>query len=248
MTRDKIYFASDFHLGAPSHLESISREKKITLWLDSIKDDAKSIYLLGDIFDFWFEYKTVVPKGFIRLLGKLAELNDIGIRIYLLKGNHDMWMYNYLPDEIGVNILKDKTIIEENGKKIFIAHGDGLGPGDNKYKFIKKIFTSKTCQWIFSCLHPDFGVKIAHMWSKKSRIANIKNPEKFLGEDKEWLVQYCTNKQIEYEVDYYIFGHRHLPLDIKIDKKARYVNLGDWLSYNSYAVLNKQELELKYYK
>ncbi len=248
MTRDKIYFASDFHLGAPSHIESISREKKIISWLDSIKNDAKSIYLLGDIFDFWFEYKTVVPKGFVRLLGKIAELNDIGIRIYLLKGNHDMWMYNYLPDEIGVKILKDKTIIEEHGKKIFIAHGDGLGPGDNRYKLIKKIFTSKICQWIFSYIHPDFGVKIAHMWSKKSRIANNNNPEKFLGEDKEWLVKYCVKKQIEFEVDYYIFGHRHLPLDIRIDKKAKYVNLGDWLSYNSYAVLNKQKLELKYYK
>ena len=242
----KIYFASDFHLGVPTHAESLKREKKIISWLDEIKEDAKSIYLLGDIFDFWFEYKAVVPKGFVRLLGKLAELSDNGTDIFLIKGNHDLWMYDYLPKEVGVQIIEDKTILSENGKKIFLAHGDGLGPGDFGYKMIKKIFTNKMCQWLFTRLHPNFGLGIAHFWSKRSRIANNKNPEQFLGEEKEWLVSYCKEKQKENPVDYYIFGHRHLPLEIEIDTKAKYINLGDWIHHNSYAVFDGENLILEY--
>ena len=246
MSKTKIYFASDFHLGVPTHAESLEREKKIISWLDEIKEDAKSIYLLGDIFDFWFEYKAVVPKGFVRLLGKLAELSDNGTDIFLIKGNHDLWMYDYLPKEVGVQIIEDKTILRENGKKIFLAHGDGLGPGDFGYKMIKKIFTNKICQWLFTRLHPNFGLGIAHFWSKRSRIANNKNPEQFLGEEKEWLVSYCKEKQKENPVDYYIFGHRHLPLEIEIDTKAKYINLGDWIHHNSYAVFDGENLILEY--
>ena len=246
MSKTKIYFASDFHLGVPTHAESLKREKKIISWLDEIKEDAKSIYLLGDIFDFWFEYKAVVPKGFVRLLGKLAELSDNGTDIFLIKGNHDLWMYDYLPKEVGVQIIEDKTILSENGKKIFLAHGDGLGPGDFGYKMIKKIFTNKMCQWLFTRLHPNFGLGIAHFWSKRSRIANNKNPEQFLGEEKEWLVSYCKEKQKENPVDYYIFGHRHLPLEIEIDTKAKYINLGDWIHHNSYAVFDGENLILEY--
>ena len=246
MSKTKIYFASDFHLGVPTHAESLEREKKIISWLDEIKEDAKSIYLLGDIFDFWFEYKAVVPKGFVRLLGKLAELSDNGTDIFLIKGNHDLWMYDYLPKEVGVQIIEDKTIFSENGKKIFLAHGDGLGPGDFGYKMIKKIFTNKMCQWLFTRLHPNFGLGIAHFLSKRSRIANNKNPEQFLGEEKEWLVSYCQEKQKENPVDYYIFGHRHLPLEIEIDTKAKYINLGDWIHHNSYAVFDGENLILEY--
>ncbi len=248
MPKNKIYFASDFHLGVPTHKDSLVREKLIVSWLDSIKEDAKSIYLLGDIFDFWFEYKTVVPKGFVRLLGKMAELTDSGIKIYILKGNHDMWMYDYLPKEIGVQIIDDKTILEENGKKIFLAHGDGLGPGDFGYKLIKKVFASKICQWFFARLHPNFGIGIAQYWSKKSRIANNINPEEFLGEDNEWLVQYCKEKQKENPMDYYIFGHRHLPLEIDIDTNSKYINLGDWVQHNSYAIFDGENLTVKYFK
>ena len=246
MSKTKIYFASDFHLGVPTHAESLEREKKIISWLDEIKEDAKSIYLLGDIFDFWFEYKAVVPKGFVRLLGKLAELSDNGTDIFLIKGNHDLWMYDYLPKEVGVQIIEDKTILSENGKKIFLAHGDGLGPGDFGYKMIKKIFTNKMCQWLFTRLHPNFGLGIAHFLSKRSRIANNKNPEQFQGEEKEWLVSYCQEKQKENPVDYYIFGHRHLPLEIEIDTKAKYINLGDWIHHNSYAVFDGENLILEY--
>ena len=246
MSKTKIYFASDFHLGVPTHAESLEREKKIISWLDEIKEDAKSIYLLGDIFDFWFEYKAVVPKGFVRLLGKLAELSDNGTDIFLIKGNHDLWMHDYLPKEVGVQIIEDKTILSENGKKIFLAHGDGLGPGDFGYKMIKKIFTNKMCQWLFTRLHPNFGLGIAHFWSKRSRIANNKNAEQFLGKEKEWIVSYCQEKQKENPVDYYIFGHRHLPLEIEIDTKAKYINLGDWIHHNSYAVFDGENLILEY--
>ena len=246
MSKTKIYFASDFHLGVPTHAESLEREKKIISWLDEIKEDAKSLYLLGDIFDFWFEYKAVVPKGFVRLLGKLAELSDNETDIFLIKGNHDLWMHDYLPKEVGIQIIENKTILSENGKKIFLAHGDGLGPGDFGYKMIKKIFTNKMCQWLFTRLHPNFGLGIAHFWSKRSRIANNKNPEQFLGEEKEWLVSYCQEKQKENPVDYYIFGHRHLPLEIEIDTKAKYINLGDWIHHNSYAVFDGENLILEY--
>ena len=248
MSKTKIYFASDFHLGVPTHAKSLEREKKIISWLDEIKEDAKSIYLLGDIFDFWFEYKAVVPKGFVRLLGKLAELSDNGTDIFLIKGNHDLWMYDYLPKEVGVHIMDDKIILEENGKKIFLAHGDGLGPGDFGYKLIKKIFTNSFCQWLFARLHPNFGIGFAHFWSRKSRIANQKNPEEFLGEQKEWLASYCKRKQENNPVDYYVFGHRHLPLEIDIDKACKYINLGDWIYHNSYGVFDGENLELKYFK
>ena len=247
MSKTKIYFASDFHLGVPTYTESLEREKKIISWLDKIKEDAKSIYLLGDIFDFWFEYKAVIPKGFVRLLGKLAELSDNGTDIFLIKGNHDLWMYDYLPKEVGVKIIEDKTILSENGKIIFLAHGDGLGPGDFGYKIIKKIFTNKICQWIFARLHPNFGLGIAHFWSKRSRIANNKNPKEFLGKEKEWLVSYCKEKQKENPVDYYVFGHRHLPLEIEIDLKAKYINVGDWIHHNSYAVFDGENLMLEYF-
>lgn len=248
MPRTKLYFASDFHLGVPTHVKSLEREKRIIAWLDSIKEDAKSIYLLGDIFDFWFEHKTVVPKGYVRLLAKLANLVDDGIEINIIKGNHDMWMYDYLPKEIGVNILEDKTILSENGKQIFLAHGDGLGPGDLGYKLIKKVFASKICQWLFARLHPNFGIGIAQFWSRKSRIANQEKPDPFLGEEKEWLVSYCKRKQNEMDIDYFVFGHRHLPLEIDIDKKTKYINLGDWIHHNSYAVFDEGELTLQYFK
>ena len=165
MTKNKIYFASDFHLGAPNLTESHIRERLIIKWLEEIKDDAKSIYLLGDIFDFWFEYKKVVPKGFVRILGKLAELSDSGINIHLFTGNHDLWMREYLTKEVGVKIHSNSSIINEQNKKLFIGHGDGLGDGDYFYKFLRRIFTSKICNWAFARLHPNFAFSIAHKWS-----------------------------------------------------------------------------------
>ncbi len=245
MKKNKIYFASDFHLGIPNLKESHKREKYIISWLTEIEQDAKAIYLVGDIFDFWFEYNKVVPKGFVRLLGKLAALTDNGTKIHLFPGNHDLWTKEYLKDEIGIIIHHKPTVLEAQDKKIFIGHGDGLGKGDYFYKFARKIFTSKICQWVFARLHPNLALSLAHAWSDKSR---KKNDTPFVSEEKEILFGYCKAKQSVSPLDYYIFGHRHVPLELKIDDSATYVNLGDWISHNTYAVLEKGILKLREYK
>lgn len=242
----KIYFASDFHLGAPNFEESLKREKLLVKWLDEIKADAEVIYLVGDIFDFWFEYKHAVPRGFTRLMGKLAELCDNGMEIHVFTGNHDMWIFDYLPKETGVIMHREPIDVEYNGKKFHIGHGDGLGPGDRGYKFIKRVFASKVCQWLFARLHPNFGIRIANFWSRKSR-SHTKKKDEFHGEDKEWLVIYSKEKLKEKDYDYFVFGHRHLPLDIDIDGKAKYINLGDWIEYYTYAEFDGENLELKEY-
>ena len=243
----KIYFASDFHLGVPTYEKSLIREKKVVDWLDFIKKDAEELYLLGDVFDFWFEYKTVVPRGYVRLLGKLAELSDSGILIHYFTGNHDMWTFDYLSKELNVKIYREPIEAEYSSKKLFIGHGDGLGPGDHGYKFIKKIFASSVCQWLFARLHPNFGIGIAEYFSKKSRVATGISDEKFLGEEKEWLVIHSKELLEKKHYDYLIFGHRHLPLDIKINGSSRYINLGDWISYNSYGVFDGNEFKLEYF-
>ena len=241
MKKEKIYFASDFHLGSPNYEESLKREKKIISWLNEIEKDAKKIYLLGDIFDFWFEYEKVVPKGFVRLLAKLADLVDKGIQIHFLVGNHDMWMRNYLEKEIGLKVHFKEFIIEEDNQLIFIGHGDGLGKGDYKYKILKSLFTSNLCKWLFSRLHPNFGIGLGQAWSNKSR----KEQESIKNEEKEILVEYCKEQQKNNPVDYYIFGHRHIPMEVKIDERANYINLGDWIHHYSYAVLSDKKLELR---
>lgn len=242
--RTEIYFASDCHLGVPDHAKSLEREKKFVAWLNSIKHNAKEIYLLGDIFDFWFEYKTAVPKGFVRLLGKLAELSDSGITIHYFTGNHDMWMFGYFPKELNIQIYREPVTREYDGKKFFIGHGDGIGPADHGYKFIKRIFSNRLCQWLFARLHPNFGIGIANYFSRKSRVANGVSDEVFLGEEKERLIQFVKEAQQKGFSDYYIFGHRHLPIDTTINN-ARYINLGDWVSHFTYAVWDGKTLELK---
>ena len=245
MTKNKIYFASDFHLGAPNLKDSHAREHLIIKWLDEIKVDAKSIYLIGDIFDFWFEYTKVVPKGFVRLLGKLAELTDSGINIQLFTGNHDMWMHDYLEKEVGLKVHHDNIIITEGDKEIFIGHGDGLGDGDYFYKFLRQIFTSNICRWVFARLHPNFALALAHAWSNSSRKSG--DDAKYIADEKEILLGYCKKQQQIKPVDYYIFGHRHLPLELAVDSKATYINTGDWLSHNTYAVLFDGNLTLATY-
>jgi len=241
LKKEKIYFASDFHLGSPNYEESLKREKKIISWLHEIEKDAKKIYLLGDIFDFWFEYEKVVPKGFVRLLAKLADLVDKGIQIHFLVGNHDMWMRDYLEKEIGLKLHFKKFIVEEDNQLIFLGHGDGLGKGDYKYKILKSLFTSNICRWFFSRLHPNFGLGLGQAWSNKSR----KKQENPTSEEKEILVEYCKEQQKNNPVDYYVFGHRHVPMEVKIDERANYVNLGDWIHHYSYAVLSDKNIKLK---
>lgn len=244
----KIYFASDFHLGVPTHKKSLEREKRIVNWLDMVKKDAQEIYLMGDLFDFWFEYKYVAPKGFVRLLGKIAEITDSGIPVTLFTGNHDMWMFDYLPKELGVNIHRDSIQREYNGKTFFLGHGDGLGPGDKGYKFIKKVFANPFCQWLFARLHPNLAFGMANYWSSKSRMANGPQDEKFTGEENEWLIVYAKEVLKKQQYDYFVFGHRHLPLDIDLGRNSRYINLGEWFKYNTYAVFDGKTLELKEFK
>jgi UDP-2,3-diacylglucosamine hydrolase len=246
-TRNKLYFASDIHLGAISYATSREREDRLIRWLDMIKTDAAEIFLMGDVFDFWFEYKTVVPKGYIRFLGKVAELADSGIKIYFFKGNHDMWMFDYFTREFGAIIISDELEIERNGKKFYLHHGDGLGPGDRKYKILKKFFRSSLCQWLFARIHPNLGGGVANYWSSHSRIANEGKDEPKPGMH-EWLVVFCQDLLKTQYFDYLIFGHRHKTMDVMITEKSRYVNLGEWVKTYSYAEFDGQELHLKYFE
>lgn len=242
-----IYFASDCHLGIPDCKSSLEREKLFVSWLDKVKDDALEIYLLGDIFDFWFEYKSVVPKGYVRLLGKLAEITDSGIHVHYFTGNHDMWMFDYFPKELNIKVYKEPVVKMINDKKFFIGHGDGLGPTDFGYKFIKRVFSSRFCQWLFARLHPNFGAFLATFFSEKSRITHQENDKQFLGEEKERLVIFSKEKLEHEHFDYFIFGHRHIPMDIKIGENSRIVNIGDWFRNYSYAVYDGNKMELKKY-
>jgi UDP-2,3-diacylglucosamine hydrolase len=285
----KIYFASDFHLGYPDHQTSLARERKVVAWLDSIKSDAQIVFLVGDIFDFWFEYKNVVPKGFVRLLGKLAELSDSGIEIIIFSGNHDIWMFDYFTKELGIKVYrefqeyevrvqssefrvqsidpikkmsdidnqeieqKNATLYTPNSKlyTFYVVHGDGLGPGDYGYKYLKKVFESKLSQWAFGWIHPHAGISLATWWSgsRKDEV-RIKRELQFRG-DNEWLWSFAKEQEALKHHDFYVFGHRHLLLDLPVNDNSRYINLGQWAydDENSYhfAVFDGEELIVKKY-
>jgi len=245
---DKIYFLSDFHLGAPDHASSLEREKTIVHFLDTISGDASEIFLVGDMFDFWYEYKQVVPKGYLRLLGKLAELSDRGIKLHFFVGNHDMWMKDYFQKELDMPVYFEPKEFQRQGRSILIGHGDGLGPGDHGYKRLKKIFRNPVCQWLFGILPPRVGMGIANYMSRRSRAQTGSTEEKFLGEDKEWLLIYCKEQLQQKNTDLFIFGHRHLAIDHRLNDTSRYVNLGDWIRYFTYAVLENGELVLRSFK
>lgn len=244
----KIYFLSDFHLGAPDFESSLVREKKVVGFLDSIKQDAAEIFIVGDIFDFWYEYKAVVPKGYTRLLGKLAELTDSGIKVHVFVGNHDMWMSGYFEKELNIPVYHEPKVFERNGKQFYIGHGDGLGPGDKGYKFIKKIFRSPLCQWLFEQLHPTWGVGLANYFSRKSREKTGSADQHFLGEDNEWLIIYSKEVLRQQHFDYFIFGHRHYPIDFKLSDTSRYINLGDWIRTFTYASFDGTDVQLHEWK
>lgn len=243
----RVYFASDNHLGAPTKEDSLPREKKFVAWLDEIKEDAAAIFLLGDLFDFWFDYKYVVPKGFTRTLGKLAEISDSGIPVYYFVGNHDLWMNGYFEEELNIPVFHKPQVFSFNEKTLLIGHGDGLGPGDKGFKRMKKIFTNPFCKWLFRWLHPDIGVKLAQYLSVKNKLISGDEDVKFLGEDNEWLVQYCKQTEEKKHHDYYVFGHRHLPLKINISENSKYINLGDWISYYTYGVFANNEFNIRKY-
>ena len=241
----KIYFSSDNHLGAPTREASKPREKKFVRWLDSIKEDAAAIFLLGDLFDFWFEYKTVVPKGHIRVLGKLAEIRDSGIPIYFFVGNHDLWMNGYFEEELDIPVYHDPKVFTFNNKKFFIGHGDGKGPGDMGYKRMKKVFVNPFSKWLYRWLHPDVGVRLAQHLSVKNKLISGEDDKEFLGEENEWLAAYAKRKLEREHYDYFIFGHRHLPMKIEVGDNSTYYNLGDWIGHYTYGVFDGTDFSLK---
>jgi len=249
-TRKKTFFASDFHLGADARLSSEQRERQICRWLDAVAPEAEAIYLVGDMFEFWFEYKTVIPKGFNRFLGKLAELRDAGIPVYAFTGNHDLWMFGYFEQAFDIPVFHGPIVREIHGKKFIIGHGDGLGPDDIGYKRMKKVFKHPLSQWLFGWLHPDLGTRLANFSSKKSRAATPPEERAWLGEENEWLLQYCARKiEVGIEPDYFIFGHRHLPIDWLLKNgRSRYLNLGEWLHHCSYVVFDGAQLELRFFE
>ena len=241
----KVYFLSDFHLGVPNAAASLQREKLIVQFLNSIKDDAHTIFLVGDMFDFWFEYKKVVPRGYVRLLGKLAELSDAGIQLHFFVGNHDMWMKDYFQKELNMTLYFQPQTFTFNNCSFYIGHGDGLGPGDHGYKFIKKIFRNPVCQWLFGILPPVIGMGLAHYFSQKSKDVQASKEKMFLGEEKEWLLTYSKEMLQKEKFNFFVFGHRHLPIDYRLTRESRYINLGEWINFQTYAVFDGKEMELK---
>ena len=244
---NKIYFLSDFHLGVPDHAGSLEREKIIVQFLEEIRADAEEIFLVGDLFDFWYEYKKVVPKGYVRLLGKLAELTDAGIKIHLFVGNHDMWMRDYFTRELNIPVYFEPLEFERKGRSFLIGHGDGLGPGDHRYKRLKKLFRNPVSKWLFGIFPPVLGMGLANYLSRRSRARGLQE-EVFLGEDKEWLIAYCREQLMKKNTDFFVFGHRHLAIDYRLNERSRYINLGDWMTYYTYAVFDGEQLDLKSYK
>ena len=246
-----IYFASDFHLGVPDYESSLQREKKLVHWLESIRKDASAIFLMGDIFDFWYEYKTAIPKGYSRLLGKLAELTDAGIEIHLFRGNHDIWAFDYFQKELNIQLHRKPLITKSRGKTFFLAHGDGLGPGDKGYKVLKKVFEFKLNQWLFRWIHPDWGTRLGLYFSRKSRIANMAKSgkkENNIPLEKEMLYIFSKSEHVlNPEINYFIFGHRHILVQHPLNEKCELIILGDWIAHFSYAIFDGEKMELKHY-
>jgi UDP-2,3-diacylglucosamine hydrolase len=240
-----IYFLSDFHLGAPNAAASLLREKKIVQFLNEIKQNTAALFIVGDLFDFWYEYKKVVPRGYVRMLGKLAEFTDSGIPVHFFVGNHDMWMRDYFQKELNVPVYFGPKEFRFNNKTFYIGHGDGLGPGDKGYKALKKLFRNPICQSLFGLVPPRIGIGLADYFSRKSRAATGTSEEHFLGEDKEWLITHCKTVLLQKKIDYFVFGHRHLPIDYRLTAESRYINLGDWVQYFTYAVFNEAGMQLK---
>ncbi len=240
----KIFFLSDFHLGAPDHARSLEREKMIVQFLEAIRGEAAVLFIVGDLFDFWYEYRTVVPRGYVRILGKIAEIADSGIPVHFFVGNHDMWMRDYFQEELGVPVYFEPKEFSFNGKRFLIGHGDGLGPGDHGYKTLKKIFRNPVCQWLFGILPPQIGIGLANWSSRKSRAKTGHSEEKWLGDEQEWLLIHAKEVLQQEKIDYFVFGHRHLPIDYRLSSESRYINLGDWINYFTYAVYDGEELQL----
>ena len=243
MPGKKIYFASDFHLGARYIENPIEYERRIVRWLDSIKQDAGTLYLLGDILDYWYEYRYVVPKGFTRFFGKLAELSDNGIDIHWFIGNHDIWIFDYLPHELGITIHDGTLITEIRGKRFFLSHGDNVGKRPMTFRFLRKIFRNRFCQYLYAAIHPRWTIAFALRWSAHSRKAGDDYAE-YQGEKNEHLVCFAKEFRETGKIDFFIFGHRHILLDLALPHQSRIIILGDWIKHPSYAVFDETGLNL----
>ena len=247
MKGKKVYFLSDVHLGLDARHTAFERESLLIKWLQEISKDCHTLYLVGDIFDYWFEYKHVIPNRFIRFLAALSAIRDRGIPVYLFSGNHDMWMFSWFTEEMGIPVMKAPVVHHISGKSFYIGHGDGLGSGDTGYKIIKSIFSNPICQWIFRWLHPDIGIPIMKHFSKMSRHSS--NDQATFEVSRERLVNFCEKKLQEETFDYFIFGHRHLPIDhLLSNQRSRYINLGDWLHHYSYAVFDGETISIEYFE
>ena len=245
-----VYFLSDAHLGSLALDHRRTQERRLVRFLDSIKEKAAAVYLLGDMFDFWDEYKYVVPKGYTRFLGKLSELTDRGVEVHFFTGNHDLWTYGYLEQECGVIVHRKPETTEIYGKVFFLAHGDALGDPDNRFKLLRRLFHNRTCQRLLNAIHPRWGVALGLNWAKHSRLkrANGKEPP-YMGEDREFLVLFTKEyMKTHRNIDYFIYGHRHIELDITLERKARVMILGDWIWQFTYVVFDGEHIFMEQYE
>ena len=245
--RQLIYFASDLHLGMQPPDKSLEREKLFVEWLEEIRKDARELWLLGDVFDYWFEYKKVVPRGFTRFLGALASLSDEGVEIHLIPGNHDIWVFDYLPTEIGLKVHRMGVRREWNTHSFLLGHGDGLHPGDLNYRMLQRLFKNRTIQWFYARIHPNGSMAFAHRWSKKSRIKHGALGS-FMGVENEHQLQFARKENKKHpDIEYFVFGHRHIPYDIRIAENCRVICLGDWIGNFTYGVFDGKEFRLEKY-
>ena len=243
--RSRIYFASDLHLGMQPADDSLRREKLFVEWMEEIRSDARELWLLGDVFDYWFEYKKVVPRGFTRFLGTLASLSDDGVEIHLLPGNHDIWVFDYLTTEIKMQVHRKSLRREWNKHKFYLGHGDGLHPGDLGYKMLQGIFKNRMVQWFYARIHPNGSMAFAQWWSKKSRKKHGALGS-FMGVENEHQLQFARKELEKHpDIEYFVFGHRHIPYDIHIDNNSRVICLGDWIGNFTYGIFDGQELRLE---
>lgn len=249
MSRTATYFISDLHLGAAYLENPLDYERRVVRWLHSVKDTACEIYLLGDVLDYWYEYRNVVPRGFTRFLGTLALLADSGVKITWLIGNHDIWIFDYLPSEIGCEVIDGSCVREISGKRFYMEHGDAVGKLKPMFKMMRSAFRNRVCQKLFAAIHPRWTVPFANNWSSHSRKAGGYQP-RFDGEDKEPFIEFARsyNQAAEDKVDFFIFGHRHIMLDYKMENDARVIVLGDWVNHFSYAVFDEGKLSLKQFE
>lgn len=244
----KTYFISDMHLGACTFDNPLDYERRVVRFLDSIKDDCSELFLLGDVIDYWFEYKQVVPRGFTRFLGKIGEFTDRGIPVHWFTGNHDIWIFDYIERETGAQVHHEGGIYTIQGKKCYLAHGDGLGHDTVAFKCMNRFFHSRLCQRLYSWIHPDLATAFAHRWSTHSRETGGTFPD-FLGEDKEHLVLFAKDYLKKQSApDFFIFGHRHIMLDLMLSRQTRILILGDWIQHFSYAVMNEGQMSLEQFE